>query len=82
MKEWSNIFGITFTKNLTNNPQPGYTQMVYGNGLQLVGYSAQGVCWPHRPNLRVYGSRFVRHCISDSISLYVRMEEQGGRMKN
>ena len=34
---------IPFTKNVTNNPQSGYTQLVYGDGTKLVGYSAQGV---------------------------------------
>jgi len=43
LKEWSNVFGVSFTKNVTNNPQSGYTQMVYGDGTQVVGYSAQGV---------------------------------------
>ena len=43
MKEWSNVLGVSFTKNVTNNPQSGYTQMVYGDGTTLVGYSAQGV---------------------------------------
>lgn len=43
MKEWSNVFGISFTKNVTGTPQSGYTQMVYGDGTKLVGYSAQGV---------------------------------------
>ena len=30
-------------KNNTNTPQSGYTQMVFGDGTQYVGYSAQGV---------------------------------------
>lgn len=38
-----NVLGISFTKNVTNNPQSGYTQMVFGDGTQYVGYSAQGV---------------------------------------
>ncbi|KAF2827954.1 alpha/beta-hydrolase [Ophiobolus disseminans] len=43
LKEWSGLHGVTFTKNVTNTPQSGYTQMVYGDGTKLVGYSAQGV---------------------------------------
>jgi acetylxylan esterase len=43
LKEWSNVLGLTFTKNVTNTPQPAYTQIVYGDGSKLVGYSAQGV---------------------------------------
>lgn len=43
LKEWSTLLGVTFTKNNTNTPQSGYTQMVYGDGTKLLGYSAQGV---------------------------------------
>lgn len=43
LKEWSGLLGVTFTKNVTNTPQSGYTQMVYGDGTKLLGYSAQGV---------------------------------------
>lgn len=43
LKEWSGLLGVTFSKNVTNTPQSGYTQMVYGDGTKLVGYSAQGV---------------------------------------
>jgi acetylxylan esterase len=42
IKEWSNVLGVTFTKNVTNNPQSGYTQMLYGNRSTLAGYSAHG----------------------------------------
>jgi acetylxylan esterase len=41
--EWSELHDVKFTKNVTNSPQSGYTQMVYGDGTKLVGYSAQGV---------------------------------------
>ncbi|KAK3317479.1 putative Acetylxylan esterase A [Cercophora scortea] len=47
LKEWSNVFGLTTSKNASNTPQSGYTQTIYGEGTattaQLVGYSAQGV---------------------------------------
>jgi acetylxylan esterase len=47
LKQWSNVFGLTTSKNTTNTPQSGYTQTIYGEGTattaQLVGYSAQGV---------------------------------------
>ncbi|KAK1836419.1 PHB depolymerase family esterase [Podospora conica] len=43
LKQWSTIFGVSFTKNTTNTPLPGYTQIVYGDGTKLVGYSARGV---------------------------------------
>jgi acetylxylan esterase len=43
LAEWSNVLGIPFSKNVTNEPESGYTKMVYGDGTRLVGYSAQGV---------------------------------------
>ncbi|KZL80545.1 phb depolymerase family esterase [Colletotrichum incanum] len=43
LKEWSAIHGVSFTRNNTNTPTGGYTQMVYGDGTKLVGISAQGV---------------------------------------
>ncbi|KAL3423278.1 PHB depolymerase family esterase [Phlyctema vagabunda] len=43
LKQWSNVFNIPFTRNNTNTPIAGYTQIVYGDGTQLVGYSAAGV---------------------------------------
>ncbi|KAH8587759.1 PHB depolymerase family esterase [Bisporella sp. PMI_857] len=43
LKEWSNVLGVSFARNVTNSPQSSYTQMVYGDGSQLVGYSALGV---------------------------------------
>ncbi|KAF2194647.1 carbohydrate esterase family 1 protein [Zopfia rhizophila CBS 207.26] len=43
LKEWSGLLGVTFSKNVTNTPQSGYTQIVYGDGTKLVGYSAKGV---------------------------------------
>jgi acetylxylan esterase len=43
LKEWSNVQGVSFAKNATNTPDSGYTQMVYGDGKKLVGYSARGV---------------------------------------
>ena len=42
-KQWSNVFGISFTRNETNNPISGYTKMVYGDGTQYVAYSALDV---------------------------------------
>jgi acetylxylan esterase len=43
IKQWSAIHGVEFTKNNTDVPQPGYTQMVYGDGTKFVAYSALGV---------------------------------------
>jgi acetylxylan esterase len=41
--EWSELYGVQFTKNVTDSLQRGYTQIVYGDGTKVVGYSAQGV---------------------------------------
>jgi acetylxylan esterase len=43
LKQWSNLHGIAFSKNNTNTPKARYTQIVYGDGTKLVGYSGQGV---------------------------------------
>lgn len=59
MKEWSNVLGLTTSKQVTNNPQSGYTQTIYGEGTsataKLVGYSAQGVghSVPQHPDMDV-----------------------------
>lgn len=43
IKEWSGLLGVSFTKNITNTPQSGYTEIVYGDGTKFVAYSAVGV---------------------------------------
>jgi acetylxylan esterase len=47
LKQWSNVLGLTTSKNTTNTPKSGWTQTIYGEGTatsaQLVGYSANGV---------------------------------------
>jgi acetylxylan esterase len=43
LKQWSGIHGVAFTKNNTNTPGSRYTELVYGDGTKLVGYSGQGV---------------------------------------
>jgi acetylxylan esterase len=52
LKQWSNIFGVSFTRNVTNDPRSGYTKMIYGDGTKLLGYSARGVghVVPQQPN--------------------------------
>ena len=42
-KEWSAVHDVSFTRNVTNSPTNGYTQMIYGDGTQVVVYSAAGV---------------------------------------
>ena len=43
IKEWEGLLGVSWVKNNTNTPQPGYTQMVYGDGTLFTAYSAVGV---------------------------------------
>jgi acetylxylan esterase len=43
LKQWSNVFGVEFSKNVSSDPQEKYTKMVYGDGSKVIGYSAQGV---------------------------------------
>jgi len=43
LKQWSDLHAVSFTKNATETPGRGYTQLVYGDGTKLVGYSGQGV---------------------------------------
>lgn len=43
LKEWSTVLDAPFTRNFTSAPEANYTQMVYGDGSRLVGYSALGV---------------------------------------
>ncbi|KAK3318048.1 feruloyl esterase B [Apodospora peruviana] len=43
LAQWSNVLGVSFSRNITDDPASAYTKMVYGDGTRLVGYSAQGV---------------------------------------
>ena len=43
VKEWSGVLGVQWTKNVTDSPQSGYTQMVFGDGTRFTAYSAAGV---------------------------------------
>ncbi|EKD16847.1 carbohydrate esterase family 1 protein [Drepanopeziza brunnea f. sp. 'multigermtubi' MB_m1] len=43
LKQWSNVLDVAFTKNTTDTPESGYTEMMYGDGTKLLGYSAKGV---------------------------------------
>ena len=45
LKQWSNVHGVKFSRNSTNTPERGYTEMIYGDGHLLTGYSALDV--PH-----------------------------------
>jgi acetylxylan esterase len=42
-KEWAAVFDVQLSRNISNDPQSGYTKSVYGDGSKLVSYSASGV---------------------------------------
>lgn len=41
--QWSNVLNLTLTSTVANSPQSGYTESIYGDGTQLIGYSGAGV---------------------------------------
>src|SRR3954454_1339101 len=43
LEGWATVLDVTFDHNETDVPVGGYTRMVYGDGLKLVGESALGV---------------------------------------
>lgn len=43
LKQWSDVLGVSLTRQVQNTPVNGYTQMIYGDGTRLQGYSASGV---------------------------------------
>lgn len=43
LAQWSTIHAIELMSSNPNTPQSGYTELVYGDGTKLVGYSAEGV---------------------------------------
>lgn len=42
LKQWSNVHGVSFTRDNSNTPQSGITQSVYGDGTKVVGYLVSG----------------------------------------
>lgn len=43
LKQWSNVLGVEFTRNVTGVPSAEFTQQIYGDGTKLTGYLGQGV---------------------------------------
>lgn len=41
LDQWSNVLGLTFSKNITDDPIKNWKKIVYGDGTQLVGYEVQ-----------------------------------------
>ena len=42
LDQWSNVLGVSFSKNVTNDPISNWKKIVYGDGSQLIGYEVQG----------------------------------------
>ncbi|GAB1312873.1 Feruloyl esterase B [Madurella fahalii] len=49
LKQWSNILGVEFTRNVTGVPSAQFTQQIYGDGTKLQGFFGQGV--GHAPSV-------------------------------
>lgn len=43
LMQWSTLHGVELTASNPDTPQADYTQLVYGDGTKLIGYSAEGV---------------------------------------
>ena len=43
IKQWTTLLNVTFTRNETDTPEKGYTQMRFGDGTQFMAYSVEGV---------------------------------------
>jgi acetylxylan esterase len=41
LKQWSTVHNVAFSRNVTNTPSSGFTQVIYGDGTKVVGYSQQ-----------------------------------------
>lgn len=43
LKQWSNVLGIPFTRQVQNSPSWGWTTELYGDGTQLQGLFSQSL---------------------------------------
>jgi len=49
LKQWSEVLGVQFSRNVTGVPSAQFTQQVYGDGTKLQGFFGQGV--GHAPSV-------------------------------
>ncbi|KAI1336513.1 Alpha/Beta hydrolase protein [Xylariaceae sp. FL0016] len=42
LDQWSSLQGLSFTKNISNDPIANWKRIVYGDGTQLIGFEVQG----------------------------------------
>jgi hypothetical protein len=43
LKQWSNVLGVEFTRNVTGVPSAKFTQQIYGDGTKLMGFFGEGI---------------------------------------
>jgi len=43
LKQWSDVLGVSWSKNVTGVPSSAYTQEIYGDGTKLQGFFGAGV---------------------------------------
>ena len=49
LEQWSNVLGVSYTRDVANTPSSGWTQKIYGDGSQLQGFFGASV--GHSPNV-------------------------------
>jgi hypothetical protein len=49
LKQWSNVLGVEFSREVAGVPTGGWTQHVYGDGTKLQGFFGAGV--GHAPSV-------------------------------
>lgn len=42
LAQWSNVLGVTFSHNVTDDPTTSWKRIVYGDGTQLIGFEVAG----------------------------------------
>jgi acetylxylan esterase len=42
LDQWSTVEGLSFTKNISNDPIANWKRIVYGDGTKLIGFEVQG----------------------------------------
>ncbi|KAF7352120.1 Alpha/Beta hydrolase protein [Mycena venus] len=42
LAQWSGVLGVSFSKNVTNDPTTNWKRIVYGDGTKLIGFEVEG----------------------------------------
>lgn len=43
LKQWSNVLGVSLSRQVSGVPSAQFTQHIYGDGTQLQGFFGQGI---------------------------------------